>query len=136
MRETLLEGLLYSDLIGFHTYQYKENFLKTVRNTFPIEYDAKSIFIDKRIVKADVFSISIDFERYNSATDDENTKQKVSELREITKGMKVVLSIDRLDYSKGITNRLLAIGRFLEKYTEFRKKVLFIVVIVPSRIGV
>ena len=136
MRETLLEGLLYSDLIGFHTYQYKENFLKTVRNTFPIEYDAKSIFIDKRIVKADVFPISIDFKRYNGAIDDENIRQKVSELREITKGMKVVLSIDRLDYSKGITNRLLAIERFLEKYTEFRKKVLFIVVIVPSRIGV
>lgn len=136
MREALLEGLLYSDLIGFHTYQYQQNFIKTVRSSFSIEHDIKNIYIHGKVVKTDIFPISIDFDRYNKAGELPDIKTKVNDLKKLSKDMKVVLSIDRLDYSKGIINRLFAIEKFLEKYPEFHKKVLFIVVVVPSRIGV
>ncbi|MGB9793462.1 bifunctional alpha,alpha-trehalose-phosphate synthase (UDP-forming)/trehalose-phosphatase [Caldisericum exile] len=136
MREAILKGVLNADLIGFHTYQYQQNFIKTVRSTYSIEHDIKNIYIEGRRVQTDTFPISIDFNKYNKAEELPEIKKKVKELKELSHGSKIVLSIDRLDYSKGIINRLLAIERFLEKYPEFHKNVLFIVVIVPSRIGV
>ncbi|BAL80797.1 bifunctional alpha,alpha-trehalose-phosphate synthase (UDP-forming)/trehalose-phosphatase [Caldisericum exile] len=136
MRETILEGVLNADLIGFHTYQYQQNFIKTVRSIFSIEHDIKNIYIDGRRIRTDVFPISIDFDKYNKAEELPEIKKRVAELKNLSHNSKVVLSIDRLDYSKGIVNRLFAVERFLEKYPEFHKNVLFIVVVVPSRIGV
>ncbi|HEM55618.1 MAG TPA: bifunctional alpha,alpha-trehalose-phosphate synthase (UDP-forming)/trehalose-phosphatase, partial [Thermodesulfobium narugense] len=129
MREAILKGVLNADLIGFHTYQYQQNFIKTVRSTYSIEHDIKNIYIEGRRVQTDTFPISIDFNKYNKAEELPEIKKKVKELKELSHGSKIVLSIDRLDYSKGIINRLLAIERFLEKYPEFHKNVLFIVVI-------
>ncbi|MEF3244986.1 MAG: bifunctional alpha,alpha-trehalose-phosphate synthase (UDP-forming)/trehalose-phosphatase [Caldisericaceae bacterium] len=136
MREKILEGLLNADLIGFHTHRYRENFIKTVRNSLPIEEDGGTIIYNDRVSRTGVFPISIDFDRYANAKDNPKVKENLQKLKGEIYGKKVVLSIDRLDYSKGIVNKLRAIERFLEKYPEFQKNIIFIVVVVPSRIGV
>ena len=132
----ILEGLLNADLIGFHTFMYQKNFIKTVKMFLPVEEHIGSISYKERVVKTNAFPIGIDFDKYNKAKEMPKVEENIDKFKEITLNKKVVLSIDRLDYAKGITNRLKAIERFLEKFPEFKEKVVFMVIIVPSRIGV
>lgn len=132
----ILEGLLNADLIGFHTFMYQKNFIKAVKMFLPVEEHIGNIIYNNRLVKTNAFPIGIDFDKYNKASEMAIVKENIDKFKEITFNKKVVLSIDRLDYAKGITNRLKAIERFLEKFPEFKEKVVFMVIIVPSRIGV
>jgi trehalose 6-phosphate synthase/phosphatase len=84
-------------------------------------------------VKAEMFPLGIDFEKFNHAIE----KSEVSTLRDSIianfSGKKIIFSVDRLDYTKGVTHRLSGFERFLELYPEWRERVVFILVVVPSR---
>lgn len=135
-REDILKGLLGADLIGFHTNEYTHSFLRSVLRILGLPHVLGKIEYNNRIVKVDTFPMGINFKKFYEAVDDEEIIKEKLELKEKLKGLKVILSVDRLDYTKGVLNRLIAFRKFLENNKEYHKKVVFILVIVPSRVAV
>lgn len=135
-RASILKGVLGSDVIGFHTYTYMQNFIRTCEKTLGIESEFGKFKVENRIISVGVFPISIDFEKYNRATENKSVKQEFENLKNTFKNEKVILSIDRLDYTKGVVNRLHAYEQFLEKNPGWHRKVCLVMILVPSRIGV
>ncbi|SRR5690554_618338 len=127
----ILKGLLGADLIGFHTHDYTQYFLRCVLRILGIENHMGEIAFHNRIVKVSTFPMGIDYEKFNgmNVAPFRSTKPKGKEL-------KVILSVDRLDYSKGIVNRLEGFELFLKKYPQWHKKVYMNMIVVPSRTGV
>lgn len=141
-REEILKGILGADLVGFHTYDYERHFLSSVQRLIGCEPDFNYVTYDARYIKVDTFPMGIDFQKFYQAAVDhrELTKTQKSEMQlsiekhlEIKGQSSFILSIDRLDYSKGIANRLKAFEYFLEKYPEYEGKVRLVMLAVPSR---
>jgi len=132
----ILKGLLGADLIGFHTYEYTQYFLRSVLRMLGYEHNVGQIIVGNRFVKADTFPMGIDFERYYNTVSDPDVEKESDKLKEQLSKFKVVLSIDRLDYTKGIANRLRGYELFLERNKKWHEKVVLVMVVVPSRIGV
>jgi len=135
-RKEILEGLLGCDLIGFHTYEYTTNFLRSLSRTLGIDHKMGGLFYQDRFIKVDTFPMGIDFELFHNANRKRNIKKFVKSLKSQLKGKKVIFSVDRLDYTKGIYNRLLAFEELLLKRPDLHEKVVLIMVVVPSREGV
>jgi trehalose 6-phosphate synthase/phosphatase len=144
-RREIIEGMLGADLIGFHTYDYERHFLSCVRRLLGCEIVLNQINMGNRIVKADAFPMGIDYEKYHnsaiilqqkSVKDKSKIRQEIDKYFLMSPDRKLILSIDRLDYSKGISNRLNAFEYFLDKYPEYREKVTLVLLAVPSRINV
>jgi trehalose 6-phosphate synthase/phosphatase len=135
-REEILEGLLGANLIGFHTYDYVFHFLSCVRRILGNENYLGEIQIGSRQIKVDIFPMGIDYQRFSDAGKSPLVQKEMAHmLRKIGK-RKIILSFDRLDYTKGIPLRLEAFAALLERKPEYRGKVSFILVAVPSRINV
>jgi len=132
----MLEGLLGADLLGFHTHDYTQYFLRCVLRLLGHEHNLGTMIIGDRVVRADTFPIGIDFERFHNAAGQQEIEAEVKHLRDKFKDSKVILSIDRLDYTKGISSRLRGFELFLNNHPEWRKKVVLLLVVVPSRVGV
>ncbi len=145
-REALLKGMLGADLLGFHTYDYERHFLSSVQRILGHEITFNNINLDNRIVKVDSFPMGIDYDKFHNAAKihDQKSKKEQTEIQqEINKHLeegshqaKLILSIDRLDYTKGIANRLRAFEYFLEKYPQFKGKARLVMLAVPSRANV
>ncbi len=144
-REEILEGLLGSDLIGFHTYDYERHFLSSVRRLLGLEVSFNDISLDDRVIKVDSFPMGIDYKKFSDAAKKhaQNSEKDKSELqkrldthKKSAPDAKFFLSIDRLDYSKGIAKRIYAFEYFLNKYPQYKEKVRLIVLAVPSRSNV
>ncbi len=132
-KEKIIRGLLGADLIGFHTHEYVQHFLKTVQMVTGYDHQFRLIFLTDRLVKADLFPLGINYERFHGAS---QKPEVIEEKKSIIKNFgnyKVIFSVDRLDYTKGITHRLEGFEVFLERYPEWRNKVIFVLVVVPSR---
>ena len=135
-REEILRGILGADLIGFHTYDYVRHFLSSVRRLLGLENNLNRINYEDRYIQVDAFPMGIDYERFSREYDTQAFQKEVKEIVENKKGIKMILSIDRLDYTKGIPQRIKAFGRFLEEYPEYREKVRLNMIVAPSRVGV
>ena len=132
-RKEILEGLLGADLIGFHIDDYTRHFLISVHRLLGYEYTLGQIQADDRIIRVDTFPMGIAFERFSKAIQDPKVKKEVTRFRKKLSEHKVILSVDRLDYTKGIPERLKVFNTFLERNPAYREKVIFILVAVPSR---
>ena len=135
-RKEMLTGVLGANLIGFHTFAYEQNFLRSTRRILGLENNLGNITYEGRNIKTGVYPIGIDFEKYNNSSNEHEIKEQVEELKKSIGERRVILSIDRLDYSKGIINRLKAFELFLQKYPEYKEHITLVAVVVPSRIGV
>jgi len=135
-RTEILEGLLGADLIGFHTYDYTQYFLRCVLRILGLEHNMGQFILGDRIVKADTFPMGIDFLKFHNAQRQPEIREEIEKNIKPLAGMKVILSIDRLDYTKGILNRLQGYQLFLERYPQWHDKTVLALVVVPSRIGV
>src|SRR5919109_3434158 len=135
-RRDILEGLLGADLVGFHTYEYTHHFLQCVLRILGYEHHLAQILLSDRVVKVDTFPMGIDFEKFSTAPADPDIQREEQELRSTLSDVTAILSVDRLDYSKGILNRLEGYESFLEANPEYQGKVALIMIVVPSRIGV
>jgi trehalose 6-phosphate synthase/phosphatase len=135
-RSKILEGLLGADIVGFHTYDYTQYFLRCVLRILGLDSDMGNIVIDDRIVKADTFPMGIDFLKFQNSFNNTEVQGNIKEFKKILNYEKVILSIDRLDYTKGILNRLQGYEKFLEKNPQWIGKIILILKVVPSRIGV
>jgi trehalose 6-phosphate synthase/phosphatase len=135
-REQILNGLLGADLIGFHTYDYVRHFLSSVSRITGLEHMLGNVSVANRVVKVDAFPMGIDYEKYSRAIDDPDVEKEINKIRSKIGERKIILSIDRLDYSKGIIERLEAFDLFLSENPQYRGSVTLIMVAVPTRTGV
>lgn len=135
-QKEILYGILGADLVGFHTIDYTSHFLQCVQMILGLDHDMHVIEHENRLVKADVFPISIDFNHFNDAYDQEVIADRRMVMKEKLSGKKIIFSVDRLDYTKGVANRLRAYELFLQRNPHYKEKVVFILVIVPSREGI
>jgi trehalose 6-phosphate synthase/phosphatase len=135
-RVELVEGLLGASLVGFHTYDYTRDFLTSVLRTVGYEHQLGSLTLRERAVKVDTFPMGVDFERFARAAASSETEVQVTELRAKCVGQKVIFSVDRLDYTKGLINRLRGYELFLKRNPQWHGKVVFVVSVAPSREGV
>ena len=143
-RDELLKGMLGADLIGFHTYDYQRHFISSVKRHLHLQVNFNIIKKAGREIIVDTFPMGIDFEKFEStavkhkAVKEENFSSFRTELErhKKTNEGKIILSIDRLDYSKGVLNRVKSFEYFLEQYPEYQEKVRLVMVSVPSRTNV
>lgn len=135
-RRTILQGMLGADLIGFHTYDYVKHFLDSVRNLLGHETSSGTVYLENRVVTAEHFPMGIDFKRFNNGIELPGVRKEAETLKEKLPDRKIILSVDRLDYTKGILNRLEAFDLFLDENPKYKSKVTLIVIAAPSRTGV
>ncbi|MDI9433234.1 MAG: bifunctional alpha,alpha-trehalose-phosphate synthase (UDP-forming)/trehalose-phosphatase [Planctomycetota bacterium] len=135
-REEVLDGLLGADLIGFHTYDYVRHFLSSISRITGLEHTLGEVNAHNRILKVDAFPMGIDYSRYAGAIDDAEVRTEIDRIRTIVGDRKIIVSIDRLDYTKGIVERLEAFDWFLSTYPEYKGRVTLVIVAVPSRSGI
>ncbi len=140
-REDLLNGILGADLIGFHTYDYQRHFLSSVRRILHLNVSFNLIEqLDRKII-VNTFPMGIDYEKFEKTSIEHKKidQNKYSQLRmqlekhKLNNQGKIVLSIDRLDYTKGIVNRIKSFELFLDKYPQYQNKLRLLMVCVPSR---
>ena len=131
----VLEGLLGSEKIGFHLKSYADNFLDCVERISNLHVDREwgLIELTGRQVKVGAHPISIDYDTFHEIALKKRVMRRAQKHRNRIGDRVVILGVDRLDYTKGIKERLLAVERFLEKYSKYRNRILFIQVAVPSR---
>jgi len=132
-REDILRGMLGADVIGFHTYDYVRHFLSSVHRILGLEHHLSRIRTDCCTVKVDAFPMGINYEKYSKAAGTDSVKNEVEKIRKKIGDRKVVVSIDRLDYTKGIITRLEAFELFLSENPQYKGKVTLILLAVPSR---
>jgi len=132
-RKELLEGMLGSDLIGFHTYDDMRHFLSSVNRILGYGGMHGWINVGNRSLLVDSFPMGIDYEKYATVAGSEEVLKQEKSFRQKLAAEKIIISIDRLDYSKGIPQRLEAFELFLERYPEFHEKVTLVMQVVPSR---
>jgi trehalose 6-phosphate synthase/phosphatase len=135
-RKEVLQGLLGSDLVGFHTYSYVRHFLSSVRRILGYEHSLGNIYSKNRIIKVDAFPMGIDHTEFENAARDSKIQEEADIISKRAGRRKIILSIDRLDYTKGILQRLEAFDLFLENNPEYKEKVTLILCATPSRTGV
>jgi trehalose 6-phosphate synthase/phosphatase len=134
-RRSLVEGMLGADVIGFHTRRYRGHFTAVLRRQLGIEMDADShVRYDRRAIHLGVFPIGIDAAYFDRRSAERDVLLKAIEHKPHRE--RLILGIDRLDYTKGIPRRLVAIERLLEQHPEFRRHIRFVQAAVPSRADV
>jgi len=134
-REELLDGLLGADLIGFHTFSYLRHFRSTVLRLLGLESEMDCIPMETHTAAIGVYPIGINSQKFLEEMQSDEYHRHLQEYRKTYQGKKIVLSVERLDYTKGIPRRLDAIERYLGQ-SEQRNDIVFIFISIPSREGV
>jgi len=132
-RTEILKGLLGASLIGFHTYDYVSHFLTSVTRTVGYENNLGTIDVDGRFVQTDAFPIGIDYDKFAREPKKQKVKKLVKSFDVFDNHKKIILTVDRSDYSKGIPARLDAFELFLRQNPKYLDKVIMILLAVPSR---
>ncbi|MBD0294147.1 MAG: bifunctional alpha,alpha-trehalose-phosphate synthase (UDP-forming)/trehalose-phosphatase, partial [Flavisolibacter sp.] len=132
-KKDILQGILGADLIGFHTHDYVQHFIQSVKMILKVENHFNTIRYDSRTIKVDLFPIGIDYAKFRNAITNEVVSNIGTSLEEKFKGQKIIFSVDRLDYTKGVNYRLEGFEEFLKKHREWMEKVVFILNVIPSR---
>lgn len=144
-RKEILTGMLGADLIGFHTYDYARHFISSTKRLLGYDVNFNIISLEQRQVFIDVFPMGIDYKKFEdmatmvqSKPIQERSKHHQDIDRFLLEGpnRKLILSIDRLDYTKGLPERLKAYRHFLKTYPEYKEQVSLILLTVPSRVEV
>lgn len=132
-RADILKGLLGADFIAFHTHDYMRHFISAVERVLHLDFNLDEAQLDNRVVRVDALPMGINFELYHNAASKLEVRQAIDHTRQLFGNHKLILSVDRLDYSKGILHRLRGFSAFLEHHPEYKGKVTLAMVIVPSR---
>lgn len=135
-REEIIRGMLGADQIGFHTFGYMRHFLSAVYRIGGYEHSFGKLTAANRLINVDVFPMGIDYEKYANPGADTDGEGDVFKIRQLTEDRKLIISIDRLDYTKGIPDRVRTFGQFLENNPQCEGKVSLVLVVVPSRASV
>ena len=132
-REDLLRGMLGANLIGFHTYGYARHFADALLGNLGIEPELDRVDVEGRNVSIGVFPMGIDVATFERLANSPELPERVRALRRAQGVEQLILGVDRLDYTKGIPRKLLAMERLLERSPHYRGKVRLLQIAVPSR---
>ncbi|XP_075485833.1 putative alpha,alpha-trehalose-phosphate synthase [UDP-forming] 9 [Primulina tabacum] len=137
VRDEILKGLLNSDLIGFHTFDYARHFLSCCGRMLGLDYESKRghIGLDYfgRTVYIKILPVGIHMGRLRSVLNLPSTCNKIKEIREQFKDKKLILGVDDMDIFKGISLKLLAFEQLLQQHLEFQGKLVLIQIVNPAR---
>ncbi|UCC95746.1 MAG: trehalose-6-phosphate synthase, partial [Candidatus Omnitrophota bacterium] len=129
-KQELLEGLLSYNLLGFHIRHFCNNFLSAVANEMEakVNRENSSVVYKGQTCLVRPYPISVDFEGIDKIARSEDVEQSMVSLKEEfgLSGYKVVVGLDRIDYTKGISERILAVDTLLDKHPELKEKIVFI----------
>ncbi|HWB42822.1 MAG TPA: bifunctional alpha,alpha-trehalose-phosphate synthase (UDP-forming)/trehalose-phosphatase, partial [Gemmatimonadales bacterium] len=134
-RRQLLDGMLGADLVGFHTPTYLRHFATALTDILGLTVDIDRVHLAGREVRLGVFPMGVDAALFQGLAKDPAVEAEAEALRG-DGSVRILVGVDRLDYTKGIPRRLLAFERMLEIHPELRGKVRLVQVAVPSRTGV
>ncbi|MBN3583879.1 bifunctional alpha,alpha-trehalose-phosphate synthase (UDP-forming)/trehalose-phosphatase [Algoriphagus aestuarii] len=132
-RKELLQGVCGADLIGFHTYDDMRHFLSAVSRITGMSGESGYIQAENRIINVDSFPMGIDYNKFAKQAKSRKTQNIVKDFRAKVGEQKLIITIDRLDYSKGIPQRIHVFDQLLKQHKELRGKVSMIMIVVPSR---
>jgi trehalose 6-phosphate synthase/phosphatase len=132
-RKELLRGMLGADLLGFHTFDDVRHFISAATHLLDLHVDGNMIRSGDRSIAIEPFPMGIDAQKFSDLSNDEAVHDHIQNLKKHYKDQKIFLSIDRLDYSKGIIQRLEAFELFLQENPEYHEKVVLFMIVVPSR---
>lgn len=132
-KRAILQGLLGADMVGFHTHDYVQHFIQSCKMILKVENQFTNILFKGQLIKCELFPIGIDYQKFRQAVTDEVVVAIATKLEERFYNQKILFSVDRLDYTKGLEYRLDGYEEFLTKYPFWKEKVVFILNIVPSR---
>lgn len=137
-RDEILQALMHFNTIGFQTLRDRDNFIACLRSCLPDVQvrpdipEAVTVRVENQCVTAGVYPISIDYEDFASGADPA-VDAMIQAIKDKLGDVRLVLGVDRLDYTKGIPERLAAFQDFLERYPEQRGRVTMLQIVVPSR---
>ncbi|MDD6210718.1 MAG: bifunctional alpha,alpha-trehalose-phosphate synthase (UDP-forming)/trehalose-phosphatase [Bacteroidales bacterium] len=132
-RAEILKGLLGADFIAFHTHDYMRHFISSVQRVLHIDFKLDEVQWGNRVVRVDALPMGINYGLYHKASQKAEVQQAIERTRNLFGEHKLILSVDRLNYSKGILHRLEGFASFLEHRPEYHGKVTLAMIIVPSR---
>ncbi len=135
-RVDILRGLLGADLIGMHTYEYTDNYLRSVRRILGIESSASTVKMRAHTVRVQAHPLGIDIQEMREAAYSPEAERFLTRLKRTIGDRQVILGVDRLDYTKGLILKLRAIERLFERSPRWAERVLFFQLAVPTRAGV
>ncbi len=133
VREDILQGVLHSDLIGFHTYDYARHFLSSCSRILGLTTTPNGVEFQGKIVTVGAFPIGIDPDKFTEGLKKEKVKKRIAALEQKFQGVKLIVGVDRLDYIKGVPQKMHALEVFLTDHPEWIGKVVLVQVAVPSR---
>lgn len=132
-RAEILKGLLGADFVAFHTHDYMRHFISAAERVLHVDFHLDEAQMGNRIVRVDALPMGINYNLYHNAPRQKEVWQAIEHTRDLFGNNKLILSVDRLDYSKGILHRLSGFASFLEHHPQYHGKVTLAMVIVPSR---
>lgn len=135
-RKQILEGLLGANLIAFHTKDFVKNFLGCVARFTDATVTRGEVQFDGRTIQVAAHPIGIDFDRCAALSMTPTVVEQATEIRSSVGGRRIILGVDRLDYTKGIPERMLGYERFLTRNPKRLNDTVFVQVMVPSRTDV
>jgi len=139
-RFQILHALLQYDLIGFQTLRDRRNFIQCVRTLIGCRTSGRGQVVSMQVgnheIRVGAFPVSIDYRDFAKTASEQAVSEKAWYIHEDYSEQQIILGVDRLDYSKGIPERLKAYRNALRRYPEMREKVTLVQVVVPSRRGI
>jgi len=135
-RKQLLDGVLYADLLGFHTHAYSRHFQKSCMKIVGAKGAHEKLIVGDFTACLGTFPIGIDPTKFAKTLEQPSMPAIIAEYKREFKGRKVLLGIDRLDYIKGIQHKLYAFEQLLARHPELRSQVVLVQIAVPSRTDV
>lgn len=134
VRTEILKGVLGSDLIGFHTYDYVRHFLSSIEKILKVRTNTRGVYYDHRQVVISSNPIGIDVDKFVTGIKQDSVQKRIKQLHhQFGEDTKLIVGVDRLDYIKGVPQKLHAFDLFLQKHPEWIGKVVLIQIAVPSR---
>lgn len=133
VRREILLGVLYSDLLGFHTYDYARHFLSSCTRVLALPTMPNGVEFEGRLAHVGTFPIGIDPTSFTRNLEKEPVQKRIAALEQRFSGVKVIVGVDRLDYIKGVPQKLHALELFLTQHPEWIGKVVLVQLAVPSR---
>lgn len=133
VRREILLGILHCDLIGFHTYDYARHFLSSCTRILGLPTMPNGAEFEGRYVHVGTYPIGIEPSTFEEGLKRESVKERIRSLQRRFEGVKIIVGVDRLDYIKGVPQKLHALETFLQDHPEWVGKVVLVQVAVPSR---
>ncbi|KAH7075139.1 glycosyl transferase [Paraphoma chrysanthemicola] len=133
VRNEILLGVLHCDLIGFHTYDYARHFLSSCSRILGLATTPNGVEFQGKVITVGAFPIGIDPEKFDEGLQKPKVQERIAALEKKFQGVKLIVGVDRLDYIKGVPQKLHALEVFLTEHPEWIGKVVLVQVAVPSR---